>query len=163
MRFVSVGIGNWWHLRANNSQAGLSNYLRLFAPALVQSDSTMKTQSRDNDSSTLATRVAPEDLRRGDFVGILSETVELPSFFWCDTLPCARSELVRISYLPTEGRVPLKVESICLPFVFVKLPGGQYQTLDVRLTSLARLEKEYAKTVWKALRPRTRAKAGIAG
>jgi hypothetical protein len=123
----------------------------------------MKTKLRNRENSTLAARVAPDDLRPGDFVGILSETVELPSFLWCDTLPCARSELVRISYLPIEGRVPLKIKALCLPFVFVQLPRGQFQTLDVRLTSLVRLHRSYAKTVWKALQAQPRPKAGLSG
>jgi hypothetical protein len=95
--------------------------------------------------------VAPEDLRRGDFIAVLSEIMELPSFLWTETIPGGRSELVRVRRLPTEDRAPLKVKAICLPFIFVKLPSGQFQTIDVRLTSLVRLKKGYAKTVWKTL------------
>lgn len=101
--------------------------------------------------------VAPEDLRVGDFVGVLSETIELPSFLWTETLATERSELVRLRYLPTDDRAPLRVTAVCLPFVFVKRPNGQFQTMDVRLTSLVRLERSYAKTVWKRLKaPRRR-------
>ena len=100
----------------------------------------------------LAARVAPEDLRRGDFVAVLSEIVQIPSFLWSATLSCAQDELIRLHMLPTEDRVPLKIKSICLPYIFVKQPGGEFQTLDVRLASLARLEKSYANTVWKSLR-----------
>jgi hypothetical protein len=105
--------------------------------------------------------VAPEDLRRGDFIAVLSEIVELPSFLWTETLPSARDKLVRLRRLPTEDRAPLKVKAICLPFIFVKLPSSQFQTIDVRLASLVRLEKDYAKTVWKLLRPQpTKPKLG---
>ncbi len=107
----------------------------------------------DRETSSIAAMVAPEDLRRGDFVAVLSEIVELPSFLWSETLPGGRGELVRLRRLPTEDRAPLKVKAICLPFIFVKLPTGQFQTIDVRLASLVRLEKGYAKTVWKTLRP----------
>lgn len=114
----------------------------------------MKTQLQDRESNLLAARVAPEDLRRGDFVAVLSEIVELPSFLWTETLPSGQGELVRLRRLPTDDRAPLKVEAICLPFIFVKLSSGQFATIDVRLASLARLEKDYAKTVWKSLRKR---------
>lgn len=112
----------------------------------------MKTTLEAQHGSSLAATVAPEDLRRGQFVAVLSEIIELPSFLWTETF-CGHSELVRIRYLPTENRVPLKVKAICLPYVFVKLPCGQHKTIDVRLASLVRLDKSYAKAVWKTFRP----------
>lgn len=114
----------------------------------------MTPQLQEKHASLLAARVAPEDLRRGDFVAVLSEIIELPSFLWSETLPRGQDELVRLRRLPTDDRAPLKVEAICLPFIFVKLPCGTHETIDVRLASLARLEKDYARTVWKALRKR---------
>ena len=112
----------------------------------------MKTRQLDSECSSVAALVAPEDLCRGDFVAVLSEVVELPSFLWTETLSSGRDELIRVHRLPTEDRVPLKVEAICLPFIFVKLPSRQFQTIDVRLAKLVRLEKGYAQTVWKALK-----------
>jgi hypothetical protein len=112
----------------------------------------MKTRLPEFESCTIAATVAPEDLRRGDFIAVLSEIVELPSFLWTEALLDSRSELVRVRRLPTEDRVPLKIKAICLPFVFVKLPSGKFQTIDVRLASLVRLENGYAKAVWKATR-----------
>jgi hypothetical protein len=117
----------------------------------------MNTRMQNRDGTSIAAMVAPEDLRRGDFVAVLSEIVELPSFLWTETIPSGRSELVRVRRLPTEDRAPLKVRAICLPFVFVKLPSGQFQTIDVRLASLVRLEKAYAETVWKTLRTPSKA------
>jgi hypothetical protein len=114
----------------------------------------MKSKLQDREGNSLAAQVAPEDLRRGDYVAVLSEIVELPSFLWNDALPGGQDELVRLRRLPTGDRAPLKVEAICLPFVFVKQPCGQFQTIDARLASLVRLEKDYARTVWKSLRKR---------
>lgn len=111
----------------------------------------MDTHVRNSEGTSVAAIVAPEDLRRGDFVAALSVIVELPSFLWAETLSSDRCELVRLRRLPTEGRVPMKVKAICLPFVFVKLPCGAFQTIDIRLTSLVRLDQCYAKTVWKTL------------
>jgi hypothetical protein len=111
----------------------------------------MNVRLQDREESLVATVVAPEDLRGGDFVAVLAEIVELPTFLWNETL-CGQGEMVRIRRLPTEERVPLKVKAICLPFVFVKQPNGRFQTIDVRLASLVRLERNYAKRVWKTLR-----------
>lgn len=115
----------------------------------------MKTHVKDRGTSTTAASVAPEDVRRGDYVAVLCEMIEVPSFLWNDCLHGERGTLVRLSHLPTENRVPLKVKAICLPYVFVKSPNGQFQTLDVRLAKLVRLERRYAKKVWKALAPST--------
>ncbi len=112
----------------------------------------MKARMLEEENSCVAATVAPEDLRRGDFVAVLSQIVELPTFLWDDILPNSRDELVRIRYLPTDDRVPLKVKAICLPFVFVKSPSDQYQTMDIRLANLVRLHRAYAKKVWKRLR-----------
>ena len=117
----------------------------------------MNIRMQENDGTSIAAMVAPEDLRRGDFIAVLSEVIELPSFLWTETIPSARSELVRVRRLPTEDRSPLKVKAICLPFIFVRLPSGQFQTIDVRLASLVRLEKRYAKAVWKSLKTPSRA------
>ena len=51
---------------------------------------TMNTESTLQAEVKTAATVAGEDLARGDFVSLLNETVEFPSFLWncCDsTLP----------------------------------------------------------------------------
>ena len=101
----------------------------------------------------LAALVAPEDLRCGDFVAILTVIQEWPSFFWClDSEWSAREQPVRMERTGTDDCAPLKIKAVCLPFVFVKDTAGKYRTLDVRLCRLARLSPEYAGKVWKTLR-----------
>jgi hypothetical protein len=105
----------------------------------------------DRSHSTLAKSLAPEEIRPGDFVAILHVVCELPSFLWCadaSTLPLG--EPVRVQFAPEHGGVPLKVKSVCLPFVLVKSPFGDTRSLDVRRYRLARLDKSYATTAWKA-------------
>ncbi|MBN2022746.1 MAG: hypothetical protein JW809_08110 [Pirellulales bacterium] len=115
----------------------------------------MKTLSTTNRTTHVARTLAPEDLRPGDFVGILSETTELPSFLWQGELPAvAADEPVRVRWLGQDGGTPLKVKAICLPFVFVRAPRGGHRTLDVRQHQLVRLKRRYARGVWKAMRRR---------
>lgn len=100
----------------------------------------------------VARPLAPEDLRCGDFVGILHEVLEWPSFFWsCEAHLLPPSEVVRIQRRPADGGTPLKVKAICLPFVFVKQPCGDHRTLDVREQSLVRLSPDYARRVWQTM------------
>jgi hypothetical protein len=112
----------------------------------------MKTETTTKTEGHVSRSLAAEDLEQGDYVGILSEIVEWPSFFWhCDAQLLPPGELVRLQCRASEGGTPLKVKAICLPFVFVKSPGGQHRILDVRRHRLVRLTREYAELVWKAM------------
>ena len=99
---------------------------------------------------TTAKVLAPEDVRRRLCV-VLHVIYELPSFFWCGGVGTIRpEEPVRIPFVPNNGGVPLRVRSICLPFILVKAPSGQLRNLDVRCYRLARLDRTHARAAWKA-------------
>ena len=66
----------------------------------------MKIRQLESESSSIAALSSPEDLRCGDFVAVLSEIVELPTFLWSETLSGEREELVRLRRLPTDDRAP---------------------------------------------------------
>ena len=110
-----------------------------------------KTNIADRDV-TLAKTLAPEDVRRGDYVAVLSEEYEYPAFAWlCDHSLTSHDEMIRVRFRPRETTGPLRVIDACLPFVFVKEPKGESRTLDLRAVRLARLDRAYAKRVWKAM------------
>ncbi len=114
----------------------------------------MRTATIPESESTLARSLAPEDLSCGDFVAVVQEIVEWPSFFWsCDAQLLPPDEPVRLAVRSSEGGTPLKIKAICLPFVFVKRPCGTHRTLDVRQHRLVRLSAAYASTVWKEMKP----------
>ena len=54
---------------------------------------------------------------------------------------------------------PMKVKSVCLPFVFVKLPDGRHRTLDVRQHQLAEVSRDYGRSVFDAARDRRKRRA----
>jgi len=112
----------------------------------------MTNRISTHEETSLAATVAPEDLKCGQFVAVLNKVVEFPSYLWCDSVPTARDEPIRLRYFCSCGGIPLRIVAICLPFVFVKSPYGQSCTLDVREYQLVRLKKRYAKIVWKNLR-----------
>jgi hypothetical protein len=124
-----------------------------------QTDTDSPLQPSDT-SSTLARALAPEDIRRGDYVALLDEVWELPSFWWCADATLLPPDVpVRIRFIPREEAVPLRVLQVCLPFVFAKHPTGSKRTVDIRRTRLARLHRRYAATAWKAykkVQPSTR-------
>jgi hypothetical protein len=124
----------------------------------------MKSQENDKCDTSVARSIAPDDLQCGDFVSILHEIVEWPSFFWsCDPQLWPPGQPVRVQQLGSDGGTPLKVKAICLPFVFVKSPNGQHRTLDVRQHKLVRLNKDYSETVWKAMSKQTTRRRTPAG
>ncbi|MHB8902664.1 MAG: hypothetical protein ACYC6Y_28220 [Thermoguttaceae bacterium] len=121
----------------------------------------MKTPVTTTCVTRVGRCVAPEDLKRGDLVSLLTEVLELPSFLWCqDSQLLAPNEPVRMPWCPDDAGTPLKVKAICLPFVFAKAPGGDGRILDVRRCQLVRLSSDYARSVWKSLKKRPRPSTG---
>jgi hypothetical protein len=101
-----------------------------------------------SDSTTTCERLAPEDLEEGDFVTVLRAVHEVPSFFWCaDSMSRPPEKPIEYEYTPAHAGTPLRIESVCLPFLFVKHPDGSYSTIDIRRTQLARMPRGYAKLV----------------
>src|SRR4051812_22368161 len=101
--------------------------------------------------ATLAKALAPEEIHAGDFVTPLFIIAEVPSYWWCgNDWEMPRDEPVRIRFTSTCHGAPLKVESVCLPFVLVKTPARDHGTLDLRKCQLARLDHAHAKRAWKA-------------
>ena len=112
----------------------------------------MKSDEATSCESFVARSLAPEDLRLGDYVTVLAEIVEWPSFYWhCDAQVWPPQEPVRLQRYSDDGGTPLKIKAICLPFVFVKKPCGGHLTLDIRQHRLVRLPLAYARPVWKTL------------
>ncbi|QDV69344.1 hypothetical protein Poly24_30590 [Rosistilla carotiformis] len=119
----------------------------------------MKVASKPAAATAVAARVAGEDIQPGDFVTVLTELVELPSFLWaCSSLTLPAEEPIAFRFRPQETGKPLKVFTVCLPFVYAKNDRGAVVTIDTRLKQLVRLDRQCARKVWKQLRSKTRRK-----
>lgn len=118
---------------------------------MTSSQHARSTSTNAAAAATLAKALAPEDIRPGDFVTPLNVVAEVPSFYWRTegwSLPA--EEPVRIRFTSPSDGLPLKVKSLCLPFVLVKQASGERLTLDLRKCQLARLDRRYARLAWKA-------------
>jgi hypothetical protein len=113
----------------------------------------MKTNCASQLEPSAAATVAGEDLACGDYVSLLNQAVDLPSYLWdsCGT-SLSPHEMVRLRFIPDEAGQPLKVIAICLPFVYAETPKGVVTIIDTRQTQLVRLNRRCAKVVWKRLR-----------
>lgn len=120
---------------------------------------TVKTKSPATDrDTTLAKPLAPEDVRPGDFVAVLDEEYQWPASAWYCDPPAHADKVIYVRLRPREVSAPLEVIDACLPFVFVKPPKGNGQTLDLRAVRLARLNRDYARRVWASLAPKKKRK-----
>jgi hypothetical protein len=108
------------------------------------------------DDPTVVKPLAPEEIRPGDYVAVMQVVYELPSFFWCaDTLLIPHDKPVRLLFLPADGGAPLKVRSVCLPFVLVKTSTDEHRMIDLRKCRVARLNRRFAKLAWKSAKKAT--------
>ncbi|WP_153558073.1 hypothetical protein [Roseimaritima sediminicola] len=113
----------------------------------------MATTTGTEFETRVAARVAGEDIRRGDFVTVLNEIVELPSFLWsCSGASFAPDEPVRMRLMPGEAGQPFKVIEVCLPFVYAERPKGGTEIFDTRQKQLVRLDGDSGRAVWQRLR-----------
>ncbi|TWT72866.1 hypothetical protein [Allorhodopirellula solitaria] len=114
----------------------------------------MKTTTDQGSKSvtTVAARIAGEDIAAGDYVTILSETLEIPSFLWnCSEFSLPPDEPVRSRFLSRASGNPNKVVAVCLPFVYVKSPAGTLSAFDTRRQELVRLDRTQGRLIWKSL------------
>lgn len=110
----------------------------------------MKTETPS--TTDLSRPLAAEDVRCGDFVAVLYEIIDVPSYMWtCDSHLLPPDKPVRLKWWTSDCGIPLKVKAISLPFVYVRKPCGEHCTLDVRQHHLVRLGRSYARTVWKTM------------
>jgi hypothetical protein len=90
-----------------------------------------------HELTTVARPLAPEDIAAGMFVAVLHEHESMMPFFLADTVHDVQNvNPVAWRTIPEKAR-PMKVVSVCVPFVLAERPSGKAVTLDVRQTSLA--------------------------
>jgi hypothetical protein len=81
----------------------------------------------------------------------LTVVAEVPSYYWwAEGWSMPVDQPVRIRFTAPSDGLPLKVKSVCLPFVLTKQASGERLTLDLRKWRVARLDRDYAKRAWKA-------------
>ena len=119
----------------------------------------METQTTDQHANSVAARLAAEDIQPGDFITVLNEMVELPSFLWhCLDSTHSLEEPIRVRYMPVHSGQPFRVITVCLPFVYTKPARGGLEIFDVRQHQLVRLCQTSGPSLWKRLRKTTRKK-----
>ncbi len=111
----------------------------------------------DKSESNLARMLAPEDVRPRTYVSIMHVVYEHVSWYY-EPEPWRKSEPARSLLLPDDPSEPLKVVEVCLPFMLVEKPDGQYETLDVRRSRLAALSERYGDAVFMRVKAKRKAK-----
>jgi hypothetical protein len=108
--------------------------------------------------SDLARLLAPDDIRRGDYVGVQRVVRQyLPFGRFGENAP-ARPEPFCVREIPMEAPDPLQVIDICLPFLAVFEPDGTMAMLDFRRYRLAQLCGDCARRVSNGLTAKLKTK-----
>ncbi len=119
----------------------------------------MKNTTETTSQITVAARIAGEDIKPGDFVTVLNELREWPSFMWSNSgISLPADELVCIRHMPSDAGELHKVIAVCLPFVYVKQTQGDVFPIDTRQQQLVRLDSANAQLVWKQMTRKSKTK-----
>ncbi|MCZ6835497.1 MAG: hypothetical protein O7G85_06965 [Planctomycetota bacterium] len=109
--------------------------------------------SKKKNIMTLASPLAPEDVRPDSYIAIHTMLFDLP--LWCldaDDLRYASSPPPLIKRVPRNAGKPYKVKAVCLPYVYALAPDGKPLTLDLRRCRLVRLDDQYGRMVFQAMK-----------
>ena len=114
-----------------------------------------KIETADDAASPalrVSKRIHPEDLNVGDHVAVTETIHQLPTYCWCglDAYQHPPDELIRLTVRPQDGHQPLKIKSICLPWVLCKTIDGKHIVHDLRQTQLSRLDPGFVAAVHKS-------------
>jgi hypothetical protein len=101
---------------------------------------------------TSSRKLAPEDVRKGDYIAVTDMILELPALT-CDGNWRDDGKLARFSFMAWTSGQPMKVVGVCLPFVLVRHADGRHDTVDLRRWTVARLSKRFGKAALKRMSP----------
>ena len=112
----------------------------------------MKNITDSFPETSVAARIAGEDIKPGDYVTVLTELREWPSFMWNGSgISLPADELVCIRHMPFDAGELHRVIAVCLPFVYVKRTQGDVFPIDTRQRQLVRLDRANAQFVWRKM------------
>jgi len=86
--------------------------------------------------------LAPDDIKRGDYITITHDTCQLIQGD-CDA--GRPLEIVRLTYIPMEAGEALRVIEACLPFIIAEDSRGNIEHVDLREQHIARVSKRFGK------------------
>ncbi|MEO0586946.1 MAG: hypothetical protein AAF078_04835 [Planctomycetota bacterium] len=103
---------------------------------------------------TAVATAAPEDLRRGDVV--------VRTYATCQVLRSTDDAMgdrpayvvERVRYVPCDAGEPLRVEAVCLPFIYAVRPDEGADAIDLRMQTIAKLPRKAGGRAFKAMTPR---------
>ena len=101
---------------------------------------------------SMASQLAPEDVRPDMYVTVHEVIREHPTFFLCPDGPMPPAgHKVRLAWRAVRAGTPYRVKAVCLPYVLVYDTKNDPHTFDVRRHRLVRLDDEYGRQAWHAI------------
>lgn len=113
-------------------------------------NSKKRTRVKAPKTNALARAIAPEDLRRGDYIAVARTIVELLPTCWEPEVHGA-PRTTPVALLPWRV-IPLRVEAVCLPLVLVAIPTEGRTTVDARRFQFVRLGKKFGRYAFERMK-----------
>ncbi len=104
-----------------------------------------------NTESDISRPLAPEDIREDDYVAVIGEIFQIVRWDCAPAIPGTPPETAQVLCFPFDDAEPLRVVSVCLPFVLVQDAKGGHRTLDARQLRLVRVSERFGKKAFKRL------------
>ncbi len=98
----------------------------------------------------VAKQLRADDIRVGEYVAVLCETYEWPAVFCSGVFDAPTVH--RATLVPNHTEDPVRIEAVCVPFVFVVDTAGKHRVLDLRRVRLARVSGGFGRAVFAAKR-----------
>lgn len=104
---------------------------------------------QSNSQLTTTRTIAPDDLRRGSYIAISVRVHEFIRGRFDEY--CRPLTIERIAALPDEDDLlPMKVLSVCVPFVLVQKPDGSARAIDLRQNRVSLVDPAFGRAAFRA-------------
>ncbi len=103
-----------------------------------------------NTNISVSRQLRPDDIRVGDYVAVLNVSYEWAGFSCMD--PTGNpGQVQRATLIPNKTSPPVRIEAVCVPFLFVVDVKGKRHMVDMRRVKLARVSRRFGNTVFSSM------------